>query len=228
VIWANRKESDSLILGRKGNGFLLGISEKYSKNGDGRRGKLRLFTANGLEVFLENSPLRSLLCELISSLFSSSPAFFQNSFITLSAVYLNVRISHKNEVYLQLIVSVTLLSLFQRLRVGPIPGFSSFTSDVLRYIIKNGHLYLCLAYRLLFFQSFTIFSSHCTSLQQFYFVSVLSGKFIIISFAACSLLRSINLLCFSNTLDFLKEYITHLFSWDIKHCAVFSQLYRAS
>jgi hypothetical protein len=98
VIWANRKESDSLILGRKGNGFLLGISEKYSKNGVGGRGKLGLFTANGREVSLENSPLRSLLSELNSLLFSISPAFFQNSFITLSAVYLNLRMSHKNEV----------------------------------------------------------------------------------------------------------------------------------
>jgi len=54
VIWANRKESDSLILGRKGNGFLLGISEKYSKNGDGGggRGNLGLFTVNGREVTL--------------------------------------------------------------------------------------------------------------------------------------------------------------------------------
>lgn len=88
VIWANRKESDSLILGRKGNGFFLGISEKYSKNGDGGPGKLGLFTANGRVVCLENCPLRSLLTELNSLLFSSSPAFFQNSFITLSLVQL--------------------------------------------------------------------------------------------------------------------------------------------
>jgi hypothetical protein len=32
VIWANRKESDSLIPGRRGNGFVLGISGNYSKN----------------------------------------------------------------------------------------------------------------------------------------------------------------------------------------------------
>ena len=98
VIWANRKESDSLILGRKGNGFLQGISEKYSKNGDGGPWELGLFTANGREVSLENSPLHSLLFELNSLLFSSSPAFFQNSFLTLCAVYLNLRISHKIEV----------------------------------------------------------------------------------------------------------------------------------
>jgi hypothetical protein len=46
VIGANRKKSDSLILGGKGNGFLLEISEKYSKNEEGVRGKLGLFTAN--------------------------------------------------------------------------------------------------------------------------------------------------------------------------------------
>lgn len=98
VKWASRKESDSLILERKGNGFWLGIPEKYCKNGDGGRRNLGLFTANGREVSFENSSLRSLLSELNSLLFSSSPAFFQNSFITLSAVCLNLRISHKNEV----------------------------------------------------------------------------------------------------------------------------------
>jgi hypothetical protein len=70
---------------------------KIARMGMGR-GNLGLFTANGREVSLENSPLRCLLSELKSLLFSSSPAFFQNSFITLSAVYLNLRIRHKNEV----------------------------------------------------------------------------------------------------------------------------------
>jgi hypothetical protein len=50
------------------------------------------------EVSLENSPPHCLLSELNPLLFSSSPAFFQNSFITLSAVYLNIRIFHKAEV----------------------------------------------------------------------------------------------------------------------------------
>ena len=60
--------------------------------------------------------------------------------------------------YWQLTVSVTLLLLFQRLRVGTIPDFSSLTADVLRCIIKkNGHFHFCLAYRALFFHSFTIF-----------------------------------------------------------------------
>jgi hypothetical protein len=50
------------------------------------------------EVSLENSPPRCFLSELNTLLFPSSPDFFQNSFITLSSVYLNIRISHKAEV----------------------------------------------------------------------------------------------------------------------------------
>jgi len=77
---------------------LLGISEKYSENGDGGVGSSDYSQQMDEKSLLKNSPLRCLLSELNSLLFSSSPAFFQNSFITLSAVYLNLRISHKNEV----------------------------------------------------------------------------------------------------------------------------------
>jgi hypothetical protein len=117
-------------------------------------------------------------------------------------------------------VSVTLLLLFQRLRVGTIPDFSSFTSDVLRRIIKNGHFHFCLAYRILFFQYFAIVL-RLVPICSSSILSVYSGKFIILSFAACSPFRLTYLLYFSNIFDFLGEYITHLFSWDIKHCAVY-------
>jgi hypothetical protein len=201
VIWANIKESDSLILWRRGNGFLLGISEKYSKKGDGGRGKLGLFTGNGREVSLENSPLLSLLSELISLLFSSSPAFFQNSFITLSAFYLNLRISHKNEVCLIVcIYTVNTVGIF----AAVIPVTEGWNHPRLFLI----HLRCTAMYHKKWALSFLTglsrtvrpilhnCSSPCAHLQHFYFVSVLSGKFIIISFAAFSPLMLTHLLYF--------------------------------
>jgi len=88
VIWANRKKSDSLILGRKGGlDFSWESLRNIARMGIGGVGSSD-YSQNGREVSLEeNSPLRSLLSELNSLLFSSSPAFFHNSFITLPAVY---------------------------------------------------------------------------------------------------------------------------------------------
>ena len=60
--------------------------------------------------------------------------------------------------YWQLTVSVTLLLLFQRLRVGNNPRlFLTHCRRTAMYHKKNGHFHFCLAYRALFFHSFTIF-----------------------------------------------------------------------
>ena len=166
-------------------------------------------------------------------LFSSSPAFFQNSFITLSAVYLNRRISHKNEVCI-IVCIFTVNSVGNCVVIIPVTqGWNHSRLFLIHFRCtamyhKKWALSFLSGLSLIVLPILHNCSSSCTYLQQFYFVSVLSGKFIIISFAAYSPLRLTYLLYFFNIFDFLRDYITYLFSWDIKHCAVFSQLYRAS